>query len=145
MNSHSPPGFTSMVSIVLVKPSGPHQLRMCSGLVQTSHTSSRGASSSLEMASSRPAVSGAVSLFFSIFFMFFFYFTPVIFKRVEFGIPELPVLLHPGRHLLQLVELGFAIALPALLPDHHQSALRQDLHVLRYGRAALTEVLRHGI
>src|SRR5258706_2632271 len=40
----TPPAFTSILWVVVVKPFGPHHLPMCSGSVHTFHTSSRGAS-----------------------------------------------------------------------------------------------------
>src|SRR5258708_40311705 len=40
----TPPAFTSILWVVVVKPSGPHHLPTCSGSVHTFHTSSRGAS-----------------------------------------------------------------------------------------------------
>jgi len=44
ISRHSPPGRTSITSIVVVKPRGPHQFTTCFALVHASHTSSRGAS-----------------------------------------------------------------------------------------------------
>src|SRR5258708_12611071 len=41
---HTPPAFTSILWVVVVKPFGPHHLAMCSGSVHSFHTSSRGAS-----------------------------------------------------------------------------------------------------
>src|SRR5258707_14352535 len=40
----TPPAFTSILWVVVVKPSGPHHMPMCSGSVHTFHTNSRGAS-----------------------------------------------------------------------------------------------------
>src|SRR5882672_5230909 len=41
---HTPPGFTSMLYVVVVNPFGPHHLPTCPGSVHTFHTSLRGAS-----------------------------------------------------------------------------------------------------
>src|SRR6266850_3703980 len=40
----TPPAFTSILWVVVVKPFGPHHSRMCSGSVHSFHTKSRGAS-----------------------------------------------------------------------------------------------------
>src|SRR4249920_797528 len=57
---HTPPGFTSMLWVVVVKPLGPHQRPTCSGSVQTFHTSSRGASKTRVAAISRSPTSAAL-------------------------------------------------------------------------------------
>src|SRR5882757_3469003 len=44
---HSPPGFTSIVSVVFVNPFGPHHCVMCAGSVHTFHNSSREALTTL--------------------------------------------------------------------------------------------------
>src|SRR5580765_1465373 len=59
---HTPPGFTSMLWMVVVKPFGPHQLPTCSGSVHTFHTSSRGASKIRVAATSRSPTSAVLSL-----------------------------------------------------------------------------------
>ena len=54
---HSPPTRKSIVSIVSMKPRGPHHFTTCCGLVIASQTSSRGALKSREMKISRSAFS----------------------------------------------------------------------------------------
>src|SRR6266571_3434705 len=56
---HTPPGFTSMMYVVVVKPFGPHHFAMCSGSVHTFHTRSRGASKMRTAAISRSPTSVA--------------------------------------------------------------------------------------
>ena len=46
MNRHWPPGRKSIDAVVVVNPSGPHQRQRCSGVVNTSNTSSGEASTS---------------------------------------------------------------------------------------------------
>ena len=64
----------------------------------------------------------------------------VNFQRVQPGIPELTVLPHPIRNLMQLFELGLIIAFAALLPHNDQAALRQYLHVFIDSCAADIEI-----
>src|SRR6266545_4753646 len=59
---HTPPGFTSILWVVVVKPFGPHHLPMCSGSVHTFHTSSRGASKTRVPRISRSPTSAALLL-----------------------------------------------------------------------------------
>src|SRR6266850_2005404 len=59
---HTPPGFTSILWVVVVKPFGPHHFPTCSGSVHTFHTSSRGASKTRVAAISRSPTSAALSL-----------------------------------------------------------------------------------
>src|SRR5688572_27857059 len=54
--SHSPPGSISILVIVLVKSFGPHHCLICSGSVNTSHTSSTGAFSNRVKRSSGSAI-----------------------------------------------------------------------------------------
>src|SRR5882762_7057078 len=56
----TPPAFTSILRVVVVKPFGPHHLPMCSGSVHTFHTSSRGASKMRVAAISRSPTSEAL-------------------------------------------------------------------------------------
>src|SRR6266849_925706 len=58
----TPPAFTSIVWVVVVKPFGPHHLPMCSGSVHTFHTSSRGASKTRVPRISRSPTSAALLL-----------------------------------------------------------------------------------
>src|SRR6266487_1283669 len=58
----TPPGFTSILWVVVVKPFGPHHLPMCSGSVHTFHTSSRGASKTRVPRISRSPTSAAFLL-----------------------------------------------------------------------------------
>ena len=64
---HTPPGFTSMLWVVVVKPLGPHQRTTCSGSVHTFHTSSRGAAKTRVAAISRSPTSVGALLAAAIF------------------------------------------------------------------------------
>src|SRR5215213_1547259 len=66
-NSHTPPSVISIVSMLLVKPSGPHQFLMCSGFVQTSQTNSCGASSRADTVRSQSSVLFSSFIFFVTF------------------------------------------------------------------------------
>src|SRR5207244_9512256 len=59
---HTPPGFTSILWVVVVKPFGPHHSPMCSGSVHAFHTSSRGASKTRVPRISRSPTSAALLL-----------------------------------------------------------------------------------
>src|SRR5882672_8700674 len=59
---HTPPAFTSILWVVVVKPLGPHHSAMCSGSVHTFHTSSRGASKTRVPRISRSPTSAAFLL-----------------------------------------------------------------------------------
>src|SRR6185503_15413639 len=63
----TPPGFTSILWVVVVKPFGPHHLPICSGSVQTFHTSSRGASKTRVPRISRSPTSAAFLLSVAMF------------------------------------------------------------------------------
>src|SRR5882762_426027 len=58
----TPPAFTSILWVVVVKPSGPHHSPMCSGSVHTFHTRSRGASKTRVPRISRSPTSAAFLL-----------------------------------------------------------------------------------
>jgi len=58
---HSPPGRTSIFSIVVVKPKGPHQLTSCPGLSSVEDESRRGIESTVST-SSRSAAGLRTSL-----------------------------------------------------------------------------------
>src|SRR6266571_1485927 len=58
----TPPGFTSILWVVVVKPFGPHHCPMCSCSVHTFHTSSRGASKTRVPRISRSPTSAAFLL-----------------------------------------------------------------------------------
>src|SRR6267154_6520700 len=55
----TPPAFTSILWVVVVKPFGPHHSPMCPGSVHTFHTSSRGASKTRVPRISRSPTSAA--------------------------------------------------------------------------------------
>src|SRR6266851_5048676 len=59
---HTPPAFTSILWVVVVKPFAPHHLAMCSGSVHSFHTSSRGASKTRVPRISRSPTSAAFLL-----------------------------------------------------------------------------------
>src|SRR6266581_2305458 len=58
----TPPGFTSILWVVVVKPFGPHHSAICSGSVHTFHTSPRGASKTRVPRISRSPTSAALLL-----------------------------------------------------------------------------------
>src|SRR5258706_15439318 len=98
----TPPGLTSIFSIVVVKPRGPHQCTTCRGSVIACHTSSRGASKFRVMTISRSAVSSMVlfSRFF-ILFLLFLQFAQIIVQTVKAFFPEKAVVFHPGGDFLE--------------------------------------------
>src|SRR5687768_15991050 len=105
MNSHTPPGFTSMREIVLRKPFGPHHFATCSRSVHASHTTSRGASKTRVAAISRSASTCACSLFAFIVVLLFrfvrFQLPQVFVEPVEALLPESAVRLDPVGDLAE--------------------------------------------
>src|ERR1700753_461554 len=127
---HKPPALRSISLMVVVKPSGPHQLAICSGRDHASQTSSTGAFNVREISSSLSCVS---EFLFSIFF--FFKLFQIVFQSIQLVFPMLPVLINPGRYLAQFIQLHFANAIPALLFYGYQTAVGQHFYMQRYGLA----------
>jgi hypothetical protein len=71
----------------------------------------------------------AKSLQFTFFFIFWFQPIQIIFECVEAGTPELLVLAYPIGYLVQFLEAGLVIALPALLPYDDEAAFREYLYM----------------
>src|SRR5271163_3807200 len=90
---------------VLVKPRGPHQTFNCSGSVQLSKTSARGASRTRVVTISRRTISSySFAMFFRLFVFFCFHHFQVLFELVSRFHPETSVALHPCIHLNQRLE-----------------------------------------
>src|SRR5260221_14781192 len=130
----TPPGLTSIFSIVVVKPRGPHQCTTCRGSVIACHTSSRGASKFRVMTISRLAVSSMV-LFSRCFILFllFLQFAQIIVQTVKAFFPEKAVVFHPGGDFLERPcpeTAGAPLRVPAACD---QPGALQDLEVLGDG------------
>src|SRR4051794_18410474 len=124
-----PPTRTSILATGIVAPSGPYQATKCSGSVQSFQMSSTGASKrrSITTASSRcslscvmlPAPARLSEL------------PEVVVHPVEARFPHRPVLLGPGRDLLEGRGLERTRPVLGALSPHHQPRTLQDLDVLR--------------
>jgi hypothetical protein len=71
----------------------------------------------------------AKSLQFTLFFIFWFQPIQIIFECVEARSPELLVLAYPVGYLVQFLETGLVISLPALLPHDDEAAFREYLYM----------------
>src|SRR5689334_14863785 len=112
---------------------------MCSGLVHTSQTKLIGAFKSRVMISSLSAAGDKVLLSFSLCMLlgfFVLYFVQVNFKGIQLLRPELSILFHPTRNLVQLFQFGFAMSFTAMLLYRYQSAFGKYFNVFRYRGAA---------
>src|SRR5271155_5199905 len=128
----TPPGRTSISSIVMLKPSGPHQFTRCVGLVIACHTSSRGASRIRVKTISRSAVLSAGLLFVSaMMLLLFFQFLQIGVEAIQALLPDNSILFHPIRNLLK--RLGFqAAGTPLrLAPPRDQPSPLEHFQVLR--------------
>src|SRR5260221_4140293 len=132
----TPPGLTSIFSIVVVKPRGPHQCTTCRGSVIACQTSSRVASKTRVMTISRSAVSSMVLL--PVCFMLFLLllqFTQVIVQTIKAFFPEKAVVFHPGGDLFKRPcpeTAGTPLRVPAA---RNQPGAFQDLEVFGDGGA----------
>src|SRR5512144_1672924 len=101
---HTPPGFTSILRVVVVKPRGPHHCTTCSGSVQASNTSSRGASIRRVMTISRSVGILASAVMASMplpFLLLRLNLAEINLQAVETFVPQRPVALQPRVHVLQ--------------------------------------------
>src|SRR3954452_1996795 len=127
--NRAPPTRTSILATGIVAPSGPYQAAKYSGSVHNFQTSSTGASKrrSMTTASSRRSLSfvmpSAPALLSEL--------PEVVVHPVESCFPHRPVLLGPGRDLLEA--RGFERARPVLgsLSPHPQPRTLEALDVLR--------------
>src|SRR5579862_2629274 len=104
---HAPPTFGSTSQTGLVKWCGPHQRCRCTGFVQASNTSSRGASK-MRVRVTSPSSGLVLVVLADILFSFGFWFlcfciaslqlAEVIVQPVETLLPELPVVIDPVGH-----------------------------------------------
>src|ERR1043166_4208190 len=99
MKFHSPPGRTSILRIVFVKPFGPHQWMTWRGSVHIRHTSSRGASNTRVAAISRSLVVAALAA--AMLLLLFFQFAEVVVEAIEALLPKLFVAIDPVGRVLQ--------------------------------------------
>src|SRR4029078_74993 len=115
---HTPPGFTSILCVVVVKPLGPHHCRTCSGSVQASNTSSCGASISRDRTISRSVGILASAFWASMplpFRLLRLHFAEITLQAIETFVPQRPVALEPRVDVLQRVGRDAAGA-PLRLP-----------------------------
>src|SRR6476620_7034190 len=95
---HTPPGFTSILCVVVVKPLGPHHCPTCSGSVQASNTSSCGASISRDRTISRSVGILASAVMASMplpFLLLRLHFAEINLQAIETFVPQRPVALEP--------------------------------------------------
>jgi hypothetical protein len=78
-------------------------------------------------------------------FVFGLYFFEIGIERIEFRVPEFPVLIHPIRNIAQGIQFGFAVSFSAMLFNDHHAAFGQYFDMLGDRRATHIEVLRNGI
>src|SRR5262245_61567 len=138
-----PPGRTSISWMVVVKPFGPHHCATCSGFVQASNTSVRGASKRRVSTTSRPAVERASSLlaFTGTILLLLGELTQVRVEAVEALLPEAPVEGRPVGDVLEGRRLQPARTPLRLAAAGDQSGALEHLQVLRDRRHAHVERL----
>src|SRR5580704_3168894 len=99
INFQLPPGLTSISSMVVVNPFGPHHFTICVGSVHAFHTSCRGASKTRETTISRSDVFStdvfALALATMFFLLFLLNFLQVLFETIKTLFPKLAVRFHP--------------------------------------------------
>src|SRR5258708_15178631 len=110
----TPPGRTSILQNGSVESLGPNQRARCSGSVQASKTSSRGAAKTRVRTSSCSAVSMLALL--ACMLSLLLQLLQVLLDPIEALLPEAAVVLHPPRHLL--LRIPTQISLPPLRPHH---------------------------
>jgi hypothetical protein len=68
-----------------------------------------------------------------------------VLERIQPRIPELTILTHPIRYLMQFFQPRFIISFAPLLLDHDQATFRQDFDMLIDRRPAHVEIAGHSI
>src|SRR5271165_1501000 len=108
VSRQTPPGRTSISRVVVVKPVGPHHCPTIIGSVQALNTSSRGASKTGVMTSTRSAGSLAAlfpSSLAAMFLLLRFQGAQIFVQSVEALLPESPVVLQPVGDALERARL----------------------------------------
>src|SRR5260370_42150869 len=126
----APPGLTSISQTGFVKPRGPHQCAMCLGSVHALNTSSRGASKTRVMTSSRcGALVTALflSLLAAMLLLLLFQLDQIVFQTIEALLPETAVVLHPAGDVLEWTCLQLAGPPLGFAPPPHQARALQHL------------------
>src|SRR4051812_42326599 len=127
--NREPPTRTSMLATGILAPSGPYQPAKCSGSVHNFQMSSTGASNRRSMTTASPRRS--LSRFMSSAPALLSELPEVVVHPVEAGFPHRPVLLGPGRDLLEARGLESARPVLGSLSPHDQPRSLQHLDVLR--------------
>src|SRR5512132_3123857 len=103
---HTPPGFTSMLCVVVVKPRGPHHCTTCSGSIQASNTRAGDASTRRVMTISRSAELFALAAMASMplpFLLLRLNLAEINLQAIETFVPQRPVALEPRVDVFQRV------------------------------------------
>src|SRR5437868_9926399 len=82
---------------------------------------------------------------FSFCFLLMLQTIQVIFKRIQFHVPECTVLFNPVGYFIEFIEPGLAKTFPAFLPYFDKSAFRQYLNVFRDRGPAYLEMIGYRI
>src|SRR5256885_9832433 len=135
-----PPTRTSILATGMVAPSGPYHAAKCSGSVHICQTRSTGASKlrSILTASWESSPSAIVFACPSLRSEL----SEVVVHPIEAALPDGPVLLGPGRHLLEWCGVERARPVLGSLTPYDQPRPFQRLDVLRDGRKRHLERLR---
>src|SRR5262245_23097529 len=146
---HTPPGFTSILCVVVVKPRGPHHCTTCSGSVQASNTRASGALIRRVMTiRSVGILASAVMASMPLSFLLLrLNLAEINLQAIETFVPQRPVALEPRVDVLQRVRRDAAGAPLRLAASRDKSCALEYLEVLGDGRAAHSEglgELRHG-
>jgi len=80
----------------------------------------------------------------SVLFCFLFFSFQKVFQRIQFFVPEPPVLICPVDNLLQLFQVSAAYPLTALLLNDYQPAFCQYPDMFGYSISYQTEYSGHG-
>src|SRR6185437_3785696 len=143
----TPPGRTSISSTVSVKPYGPHHFTICSGSVHASQTSSRGASKTRVITTSRSApnvgaASGPLVLPAATRRLLSLQGSQVFIQTIEAFEPETPIALDPVSNLFQRRRAQSAGAPLRVSLSYDEPRALQHLQVFRDSRHAHVERLR---
>src|SRR5262245_249523 len=146
---HTPPGFTSILCVVVVKPRGPHHCTTCSGSVQASNTRASGALIRRVMTiRSVGILASAVMASMPLSFLLLrLNLAEINLQAIETFVPQRTVALEPRIDVLQRVRADAAGAPLCLSAPGDEAGAFKYLEVLRHGGAAHLEglgELRHG-
>src|SRR5450755_2446213 len=141
MKRQTPPGFTSMAWIVLVKPFGPHHCAICFGSVQAFQTNSRGASTVRVMTMVGSPGAATALLLSATFLPLGLQFLEIVVEPVQALVPQAAIVLQPTVNAAK--RLGFDLAGPPLrLPAaRDETSMLENLQMLGNRRKAHVERL----